>query len=404
MQHNLVTLDTMNTQQQLRRRFLKMGLAGLGLFAAGGLLRQQQKSAPNTSAAFASLKNIGPLQHPDENGIMLPPGFKSRIIAESGKPPTSNSSYLWHDSPDGGACFATDDGGWIYVSNSELADNAGGAGALRFNKNAEVVDAYSILQNTSFNCAGGATPWGTWLSCEEHPMGLVYECDPFGKKAASVRPALGAFEHEAVAVDSANKTLYLTEDCPDGGFYRFRPGNELSDLSSGTLEIASLQEKEGHTVVGWLTVPDASASETPTRHQAPGYTSFDGGEGIAMHDGIVYFSTKNDNRVWAYDVASQEISILYDAATYSTPELTGVDNIVISPAGDVLVAEDGGNLQIVALISSAIIPVLQLVGHEDSEVTGPAFDPGFQRLYFSSQRGSLGEDSGGITFEISRVA
>lgn len=403
MQYSLVTLDTMSTQQQLRRKFLKMGLAGLGLFAAGGLLHQQRKSTSNTNPPFTSLKNIGPLQPPDENGIMLPPGFKSRIIAESGKRPTSNSSYLWHGAPDGGACFATDDGGWVYACNSELGDNTGGAGALRFNKDAEVVDAYSILQNTSYNCAGGATPWGTWLSCEEHPMGLVYECDPFGKKAASVRPALGAFEHEAVAVDSTNQTLYLTEDCPDGGFYRFRPDNELSGLSSGTLEIASLQERKGHTIVSWLRVPDASASEIPTRQQAPGYTPFDGGEGIALHNGVVYFSTKNDNRVWAYDVASHRISILYDAASYSIPELTGVDNIVITPTGDVLVAEDGGNLQIVALTSNTVIPVLQVVGHDESELTGPAFDPGFQRLYFSSQRGSLGEDSGGVTFEISRA-
>ena len=56
------------------------------------------------------------------------------------------------------ACYAANDGGWVYVSNSEVRSNGGGAGALRFDTNGELVDAYPILKNTSINCAGGATP------------------------------------------------------------------------------------------------------------------------------------------------------------------------------------------------------------------------------------------------------
>ena len=74
-------------------------------------------------------------------------------------------------------------------------------------------------------------------------MGQVYECDPFGIQQARVRPALGTFKHEAAAVDTVNQCLYLTEDVPDGGFYRFRPTNGLPDLSEGQLEIASVMEK-----------------------------------------------------------------------------------------------------------------------------------------------------------------
>ena len=70
---------------------------------------------------------FGPLQEPDENGVRMPPGFTSRIVARSGDKPVESSDYVWHASPDGGGTFSTGDGGWIYVSNSELG---GGFGEL----------------------------------------------------------------------------------------------------------------------------------------------------------------------------------------------------------------------------------------------------------------------------------
>lgn len=395
----------MSEQQYNRRNFLRMGLTGAGLFAAGGLLRHQSAMASEADGgAFYSLNNIGDLLAPDENGVMLPPGFKSRIVARSGEAPAGLPGYTWHPAPDGGATFASDDGGWIYVSNSEVRSNGGGVGAIRFNADAEIVDAYPILRNTTINCAGGPTPWGTWLSCEEFPRGQVYECDPMGIKPAHVRPALGTFKHEAVAVDTLNQCLYLTEDLPDGGFYRFRPDRPFPDLSSGQLEIASIVESDGSSFIEWLAVPDPLAMRAETRKQVLGYAPFRGGEGIAMYDNKTYFTTKHDNRVWCYDVITAQLTVLYDIATTDTPILKGVDNVVITATGDVLVAEDGGNMQIVALTAEErVIPLVQIIGHERSEVTGPAFDPSYQRLYFSSQRGSLGNSSGGITYEISYV-
>jgi secreted PhoX family phosphatase len=95
--------------------------------------------------------------------------------------------------------------------------------------------------------------------------------------------------------------------------------------------------------------------------------------------------------------------VLYDVETSDNPILTGVDNVVITPTGDVLIAEDGGDMQIVVLTDEgSVAPLLQVIGHDQSEITGPAFDPSYQRLYFSSQRGSLGKSSGGITYEVSR--
>ena len=385
-----------------RRKFFAMGAAGIGMFAGGGLVRHSQATAATSSAPFYKLSDIGSLQPPDENGFMLPPGFSYREVARSGQSPGGSSGYIWHPSPDGGACFPTDDGGWVYVSNSELGRQEGGVGALRFNSQGEIVDAYSILSDTSVNCAGGATPWGTWLSAEEVETGQIYECDPTGNNPGIVRPALGTFRHEAAAIDMGKDCVYLTEDRPNGGFYRFVATDGLPNLTVGRLEIAAVRERGGIQEVNWIEVPDPLAQIAPTRNQVADYTSFNGGEGIAFHEDDIYFVTKGDNRVWRYDTVSRQIEIIYDPLTSDNPILTGVDNVVITAGGDVLVAEDGGDMQLVAITPEGeLFPLFTIIGHDRSEVCGPAFDPSYQRLYFSSQRGPSGSRlTGGITYEV----
>ena len=383
-----------------------MGVASASFFAAGGLpnLSMAQNRALS-DAPFYSLSNMGPLQAPDHNGLMLPAGFQSRIVARSSQAAVASSSYRWHASPDGGACFATEEGGWIYVSNSEENSSQGGVGALKFNASGELIDSYSICRNTSRNCAGGPTPWGTWLTCEEFEEGRVFECDPSGQRDAVVRPALGTFEHEAAAVDADNNCIYLTEDVRDGGFYRFVSETGLPDLENGRLEIASVRLLEGKSYIIWLVVPDPHAIEEATRHQLDESMPFNGGEGIAIHNGVVYFTTKGDNRVWAYHSKTQQLEIVYDIATSANPILSGVDNVVITPSGDVLVAEDGGDMQIVALTPEMQAkPFVQIIGQDSSEICGPAFDPSYQRMYFSSQNGETGRGEDGITYEISWLA
>lgn len=198
-------------------------------------------------------------------------------------------------------------------------------------------------------------------------------------------------------VDPASGHLYLTEDESDGRFYRFVP-DDAGDLSSGQLAVARVTAD----LVDWLAVPDPSATTTPTRYQVPGSESFDGGEGMTFFEEKVFFATKGDNRVWAYDLDSSRLSITYDRSTASNPILSGVDNLEVSTFGDLLVAEDGGNMEIVAITAAGqVLPLLRVISQGGSEITGPAFTPAMDRLYFSSQRGTSGSSSGGITYEIS---
>ncbi len=346
------------------------------------------------------IADIGPLRAtPDANGLRLPPGFTSRVIAEHDVN-VAGTRYPWHIAPDGGATFLTEDGGWIYVSNSEQIVSMGGVSGVRFDRDGRITSAYRILDRTTMNCAGGPTPWHTWLSCEEHGRGRVFECDPWGEQRAIVRPALGVFSHEAVTVDTDRWHLYLTEDVPDGRLYRFVPDQMtplgFPDLGRGTLEVAVV---DAMNRVTWRRVPDPLyMGMTPTRSQVPESTAFNGGEGIWYHRGIVYFSTKGDNRIWAYDANRSTISVLYDASTQPAPAiLTGVDNITVSCCGDVLVSEDGGSMDVVAILpGGGLKQLVQVAGQDGSEVTGPAFDPSGTRLYFSSQR----SPAGGTTFEV----
>lgn len=378
-----------------RRNILKHSLLAMSMFMGNILL------PTSIQATLLRLALADELLPPDENGMRLPAGFHSRIVARSGK---IIFNYQWHAAPDGGAIFATDDAGWIYVSNSELDRNAGGVGALRFDHSGKLIDAYSILNNTNRNCAGGHTPWKTWLSCEEITKGRVWECDPFGKEEGQMRTALGFFRHEAIAVDTINKQIYLTEDETDGCLYRYtaRSFNAMQghpSLDDGFLEVAEVLEGSVGKV-RWHVLPDSLAQSTSTRHQVEKATHFNGGEGIWYHREIIYFVTKGDNRVWMYDISRQELDIIYSSSQYQSPVLTGVDNIIANQAGELLIAEDGGDMQIVVLVANKVFPVLQLIGHKHSEIAGPAFSPDGKRLYFSSQRGSSGDNDGGITYEV----
>ncbi|MBB2912767.1 hypothetical protein FHS43_004062 [Streptosporangium becharense] len=332
----------------------------------------------------------GPPRAPDANGIALPEGFTSRIVARTGR---RVGGVLWHPAPGGGACFPDGDG-WIYVSNSEIP-LLGGASAIRFGPDGDIVDAYRILSGTNLNRAGGRTPWDTWLSCEGIFRGRVFECDPHGSRAAMPRLAMGRFRHEAAACDPERQVVYLTEDEPDGCFYRFRPAH-WGDLTSGLLEVLCA---DGTGSVTWRRVPNPAALPVPTREQVAGARRFSGGEGCRYSGGVCFFTTKGDNRVWAYDAREERLRVVRDA---NAPQ-AGIDDITGTSSGDLYVAGDGGDMGIDLITPERVVtPFLRVSGHPESEITGPAFSPRGDRLYFSSQRGTRGDASGtgGITYEV----
>jgi uncharacterized protein len=289
------------------------------------------------------------------------------------------------------ASFPTDDGGWVLVSNSETLK--GGASAMRFDPSGRTHSAYRILDGTTQNCSGGGTPWGTWLSCEEVMGGLVWECDPAGRRRALSRPAMGVFKHEAAAVGPHGRRIYMTEDLMDGGLYRFTPAR-WRDLSDGLLEIATVSRSGAVT---WTEVPDPGARRVDTRKQVRGSTRFRRAEGIWHDDGVVYVSTTGDSRVHAYDIARERIDVIYDGLAPGEPApLLRVDQLTANRAGEVFVCEDIATNEIdIGLIDRAgrVSKFLSVTGpdHLGSELTGVTFDPSGTRMYFSSQR-AFGKD------------
>lgn len=419
------------------------GTAGAGDSGTVGSPSTPTTNAGELAIPTGPLANIPPLGATNADGLRAPEGWTIRHIAHSGSPVagannTPVSAYTWHSFPDGGACYPKNDGGWIYTSNSEvIGAPQGGCGAIEFDMNGNPINAYSILQNTMQNCAGGATPWNTWLSGEEHGSGQIWECDPYSASQGIAKPTLGLFGHEAAAVDPINKMVYLTEDA--GGqsrFYRWVPDEsdwpedaDRAALENGTLQVLNIEgfEDGGYSddpaplrqlrTVSWKDAVNPDQPQGNVRNNlsdngetAPG-TRTPGGEGlwyyelpaaaqsapsVSVHStpvptrGLIFFTTKTDNRVYALDIENQVIELIFD--NEQIPEnMTDVDNLTVSPAGDILVAEDlvgsRTNIRIIVVIPNEPAKVLLEVYHTASEICGPAFSPDGSRLYFSSQRG-----------------
>ncbi len=392
-----------------RRTALKLG-AATALTYSLGFWREALASPAEIGPG-----PYGPLGEPNGLGVRLPAGFSTRLVGFTGDR-VPGTTFRWVGEPDGAATFATADGGWIYAANSELNGTNGGAAAIRFAPNGRIVDAYRILGGTKWNCSGGATPWGTWLSGEEFRNGHVWECDPTRPSQGVEHPGLGTFPHEASVVDPATGWVYLTEDYDTGRLYRFRP-TTYGDLSDGVLEAAKLN-RAGNKL-SWVQV----RADQPERSAQT--TAFNRGEGAWFSNGFVYFTTTGDDKVWALNAATDAIEVIYDAAVLGADApLHDPDNITVHrTSGDIFVGEDSDDLQLVLLADGqgnrVAAPFLQLIGHaggesgapgqdkdsvtssswaKTSEITGLAFNPDGTRLYFSSQRGTDGEN--GMTFEI----
>ena len=297
----------------------------------------------------------------------------------------------------------------------------GGTTTLHLDEKARVLDQYVSLAGTSTNCAGGLTPWGTWLSCEEtegfagqtKTHGWVFEVDPTGRKtvAEPIEP-LGRFPHEAICIDPRTDVIYLTEDSskPFGLFYRFLPkarkGGYHSYRAGGTLQAMRVPDvpdlsaiQEPGTVlkgVKWVDVPDPSAAVTSTRKQFTDITRSQKLEGAWWGRNKAYFVASysrtadgaagdHAGQVWTYDPHRNtlELELIFKpGGRFDSP-----DNITVSPyGGGVILAEDGdGEQYLIGTTAKGAPFAVARNAFNDSEFTGVTFSPDGKTLFANRQ-------------------
>jgi len=385
-----------------RRGFLKRGLVaagGLGLGLTAWSRLGWHGAPPDIHPALGPLLPVND-QTTGLPLLMLPHGYRYRSMAWASE--KLNDGYPSPGACDGMGVVAEEAGIVTLIRNHELRGSSGpfgnprkawdvtggGTSTLWFDTDSErLVDSRISLGGTLNNCAGGVTPWGTWLSCEEAPVtpelmhlggdlmqkfweigkaqkthGHVFEVHPQGESEPKPILAMGQFYHEATAIDPQSGIVYMTEDMtPDAGLYRYIPKTPGVLQAGGALQMLKVDGHKRLTgalplnkpmTFDWVDIKDPEQGHTPGTHDGAGVvnqglqaggTAFVALEGCIHHQGSIYFTSKagggaEAGQVFRLDIVKKTLELIFEASGRGS--FSGPDNIVVSPQGSLIICED----------------------------------------------------------------
>jgi uncharacterized protein len=373
--------------------------------------------------------------------LQLPPGFNYTAISYTGQ--TMDDGALVRGGHDGMAAFDGPRNTIILVRNHELNPSnssglvasplydqiGGGTTTLVISSRKRRVKKHFVsLAGTIRNCAGGPTPWDSWISCEENltipapnntatkKHGYNFEVPATADiQVAEPIPlvAMGRFNHEAVAIDPKSGWVYQTEDDGNSCFYRFRPHKKRNLRAGGVLEALViegmptvntgknfLQYKNQPLPVKWVQIdnvdPATNELTASVRYQgqSKGAAIFSRGEGAWYGNGLIYFTCTNggevgQGQVFAYkpnkhNPNSGTLTLIVEST--SSDELNFPDNITVAPFGDLFLCEDGSDTEfVIGVNQKGELYKFAANAINGSEFAGACFSPNGDTMFVNIQ-------------------